>query len=166
MMRRLIRPPVAAPGVRSACFLPASVCLSAAAGLFFPIWHLQLPPAAAGFCMAMSSVSVVTSSLLLRNYKPPAAMRPCDDYSDDMPPPQVRTGIGTRPDSSSRFPFPLPSLRSSQPRCTNSCVRVLACAVRGPFDLVCAARQPVPQAQGARVPARAERLPRAFLMTD
>jgi Cu+-exporting ATPase len=46
-----------------------------AAGLFFPLWHLQLPPAAAGFCMAMSSVSVVTSSLLLRNYKPPPGMR-------------------------------------------------------------------------------------------
>eukprot|EP01043_Picozoa_sp_COSAG02_P075854 COSAG02_NODE_15833_length_1138_cov_1.093359_2_plen_256_part_01 len=46
-----------------------------AAGLFFPLWHLQLPPAAAGFCMAMSSVSVVASSLLLRNYKPPHGMR-------------------------------------------------------------------------------------------
>ena len=46
-----------------------------AAGLLFPIWHLQLPPAAAGFCMAMSSVSVVTSSLLLRKYEPPPGMR-------------------------------------------------------------------------------------------
>jgi|EP01046_Picozoa_sp_COSAG06_P036135 Cu+-exporting ATPase len=46
-----------------------------AAGLFFPIWQLQLPPAAAGFCMAMSSVSVVTSSLMLKNYQPPSGMR-------------------------------------------------------------------------------------------
>ena len=47
-----------------------------AAGLLFPVWHLQLPPAAAGLCMAMSSVSVVTSSLMLKNYQPPAGMRP------------------------------------------------------------------------------------------
>ena len=52
-----------------------SVVTATAAGMLFPIWHVQLPPAAAGFCMAMSSVSVVTSSLLLRNYRPPASMR-------------------------------------------------------------------------------------------
>ena len=47
-----------------------------AAGLLFPLWQIQLPPAAAGLAMAMSSVSVVTSSLMLRNYRPPPGMRP------------------------------------------------------------------------------------------
>jgi hypothetical protein len=43
-----------------------------AAGVFFPLMHPQvLPPWVAGLAMALSSVSVVTSSLLLRLYKPP-----------------------------------------------------------------------------------------------
>eukprot|EP01052_Picozoa_sp_SAG31_P049120 SAG31_NODE_10607_length_1118_cov_1.020608_1_plen_276_part_10 len=37
-----------------------------AAGALYPMFQIQLPPAVAGFFMAMSSVSVVTSSLLLR----------------------------------------------------------------------------------------------------
>eukprot|EP00744_Colponema_vietnamica_P014216 GILI01019913.1.p1 GENE.GILI01019913.1~~GILI01019913.1.p1 ORF type:complete len:258 (+),score=76.92 GILI01019913.1:39-776(+) len=42
-----------------------------AAGLFFPIFHMRLPPLLCGFSMAMSSVSVVASSLLLKRYKTP-----------------------------------------------------------------------------------------------
>jgi len=42
-----------------------------AAGVFFPTFHLLIPPMFAGFAMAMSSVSVVCSSLLLRCYSPP-----------------------------------------------------------------------------------------------
>jgi len=42
-----------------------------AAGLFFPSLHLLVPPMFAGAAMAMSSVSVVCSSLQLRCYKPP-----------------------------------------------------------------------------------------------
>lgn len=42
-----------------------------AAGVFFPMTHMQLPPWIAGACMAFSSVSVVCSSLLLRRYKRP-----------------------------------------------------------------------------------------------
>ena len=42
-----------------------------AAGVFFPLIKVVLPPEVAGFAMALSSVSVVVSSLLLRNYKPP-----------------------------------------------------------------------------------------------
>ena len=42
-----------------------------AAGLFYPLTDFHLPPALAGFMMACSSVSVVTSSLLIRRYQRP-----------------------------------------------------------------------------------------------
>jgi len=42
-----------------------------AAGVLYPPLRFQLPPWVVGACMAMSSVSVVASSLLLRRYKPP-----------------------------------------------------------------------------------------------
>jgi Cu+-exporting ATPase len=42
-----------------------------ATGLFFPFLHILLPPEVAGLAMAMSSVTVVTLSLLLKKYVPP-----------------------------------------------------------------------------------------------
>jgi P-type Cu+ transporter len=42
-----------------------------AAGVFFPIFHTRLPPTIAAVAMALSSVSVVLSSLALRLYRPP-----------------------------------------------------------------------------------------------
>jgi len=42
-----------------------------AMGLLYPFIHLTLPPELAGLAMALSSVSVVTSSLLLNRYKKP-----------------------------------------------------------------------------------------------
>jgi Cu+-exporting ATPase len=47
------------------------VALPFAAGLFYPLTGFRLPPAFAGLMMAFSSVSVVTSSLLLRLYTKP-----------------------------------------------------------------------------------------------
>lgn len=47
------------------------VALPFAAGLFYPWTDWRLPPAFAGFMMAFSSVSVVTSSLLLNLYTKP-----------------------------------------------------------------------------------------------
>ena len=45
-----------------------------AAGCLYPSLHFQLPPWIAGACMALSSVSVVVSSLLLRWYQRPRAV--------------------------------------------------------------------------------------------
>lgn len=42
-----------------------------AAGVFYPIFHTRLPPTIAAITMALSSISVVLSSLSLRLYKPP-----------------------------------------------------------------------------------------------
>lgn len=47
------------------------IAIPVAAGLFFPFSGLQMPPWVAGGCMALSSVSVVCSSLLLRRYRSP-----------------------------------------------------------------------------------------------
>ena len=47
------------------------VAIPFAAGLFYPLTDFHLPPAVAGFMMACSSVSVVTSSLLLKRYRRP-----------------------------------------------------------------------------------------------
>ncbi|KAF8390882.1 hypothetical protein HHK36_023181 [Tetracentron sinense] len=47
------------------------IAIPVAAGVFFPLLRIKLPPWMAGACMALSSVSVVCSSLLLRRYKKP-----------------------------------------------------------------------------------------------
>ncbi|GAB4829612.1 serine/threonine protein kinase Ran1 [Ancistrocladus abbreviatus] len=47
------------------------IAIPVAAGVFYPWVRLKLPPWVAGACMALSSVSVVCSSLLLRTYKQP-----------------------------------------------------------------------------------------------
>jgi len=41
-----------------------------ATGMFFPAFGLRMPPMFAGLAMVLSSVSVVCSSLMLRNYRP------------------------------------------------------------------------------------------------
>lgn len=45
-----------------------------AAGVFYPLVHTRLPPTVAAVAMALSSVSVVLSSLTLRFYRPPNVM--------------------------------------------------------------------------------------------
>ncbi|KAG6391098.1 hypothetical protein SASPL_148847 [Salvia splendens] len=47
------------------------VAIPVAARLLFPSLKIRLPPWVASACMALSSVSVVCSSLLLRRYRKP-----------------------------------------------------------------------------------------------
>ncbi|KAG6780633.1 hypothetical protein POTOM_013500 [Populus tomentosa] len=47
------------------------IAIPIAAGMLFPSLGIMLPPWVAGACMALSSVSVVCSSLLLRRYRKP-----------------------------------------------------------------------------------------------
>jgi len=60
-----------------------------AAGLFYPTFHMLIPPMFAGAAMALSSVSVVGSSLLLRCYRPPTLQKSLVLASATKPPPPV-----------------------------------------------------------------------------
>lgn len=47
------------------------IALPIAAGVIYPAGHTRLNPVWASLAMALSSISVISSSLLLRLYKPP-----------------------------------------------------------------------------------------------
>ena len=57
-------------------FIYNVVGIPLAAGVLYPGLHIQFPPMFAGAAMALSSVSVVCSSLLLRLYQPPRPIAP------------------------------------------------------------------------------------------
>ena len=59
------------------------LAIPVAAGAFYPLIHMRMPPWLAGAAMALSSVSVVTSSLLLRSYKKPASALSSVAVGDD-----------------------------------------------------------------------------------
>jgi Cu+-exporting ATPase len=46
-----------------------------AAGILYPFFNITFKPELAGLAMAMSSVTVVTLSLMLKRYVPPAKKR-------------------------------------------------------------------------------------------
>ena len=52
-----------------------AVLIPVAAGALYPLFGITFKPELAGFAMAMSSVTVVTLSLLLKRYIPPAKRR-------------------------------------------------------------------------------------------
>lgn len=51
-------------------FLYNIICIPVAAGVFFPLFHLQLSPMLASAAMSLSSVCVVTNALRLRRFRP------------------------------------------------------------------------------------------------
>jgi len=81
------------------------VVLPLAAGALYPSLRVSLPPALAGLCMALSSVSVVLSSLMLRLYTPPQLSKSSSSSSSSR--------------ASSLCPNWRKSVRSFVQQCTN-----------------------------------------------
>jgi Cu+-exporting ATPase len=57
-------------------FMYNLIAVPIAAGLFYPLLFVTLPPWVAGLAMALSSISVLLSSLLLKRYTPPPEAKP------------------------------------------------------------------------------------------
>jgi Cu+-exporting ATPase len=69
-----------------------------AAGVLFPIFHTRLPPTLAAVAMALSSVSVVFSSLALKLYKPPDILATKSSSFRRLGPPKIlRLGQKRKP---------------------------------------------------------------------
>jgi len=64
-------------------------CIPLAAGVLFPFFHVRLPPTVAAIAMALSSVSVVFSSLALRLYKPPDIVATAQNSSQKYKIPKI-----------------------------------------------------------------------------
>lgn len=80
------------------------IAIPFAAGVWYPITHTLLPPQYAGLMMAMSSISVVLSSLSLRLYKRPTF----DDLSKGR---KQKTNFGRKVFEAAKRYFQVHSLR-------------------------------------------------------
>lgn len=74
-------------------------CLSIplAAGVFYPIFHARLPPTVAALAMALSSISVVASSLALHLYRAPKISVGGSDSRSSAGRPSTTTGTRNEP---------------------------------------------------------------------
>jgi P-type Cu+ transporter len=64
-------------------FLFNVLSIPVAAGLFYPLYQNRLPPELAAIAMALSSICVLTSSLLLKRYTPPVVRSKPARHVDD-----------------------------------------------------------------------------------
>lgn len=94
-------------------------CLSipVAAGVFFPLMKARLPPTVAAAAMALSSLSVVLSSLMLYRYRPPPvhpmtrtaeASAPAENDANTLQVPLLQNDHGfSRSDLTNQFESPV-----------------------------------------------------------
>ena len=61
-----------------------TMAIPVAAGFTFPLTHTILPPQYAGLCMALSSISVVVSSMALKCYRRPIPASTNDQKSEKL----------------------------------------------------------------------------------
>ena len=104
-----------------------------AAGVLYPAWQTRLPPELAAVAMALSSVSVVVSSLALNWYRKP-------DWEREMQaatrPPRQLHAVGSSSSSMSDLSAEEPSVAASTLLATESTSRAACC---GCVDCMCAA---------------------------
>jgi Cu+-exporting ATPase len=62
-------------------FIYNVLAIPIAAGALFPFTHLMMPPALAAMAMGLSSISVISSSLLLKRWSPPKFFDSCAVYN-------------------------------------------------------------------------------------
>ena len=70
-------------------FFYNAICIPLAAGVFYPLFHLQLSPMLASAAMSLSSVCVVTNALRLRFFKP-SIQSPVPQKSAGAPLPELK----------------------------------------------------------------------------
>lgn len=99
-----------------------------AAGAFFPWLHTILPPQYAGLCMALSSISVVASSLMLKCYQRPASCLPQEDLQ-----PLGQTATASEEDRSGGLAF---SPQTSATKLTSAISRARGRLVRLKSSLI------------------------------
>ncbi len=76
-----------------------------AAGVFYPVFHTRLPPTVAAIAMALSSISVVSSSLALRLYRPPDLLTGSTTSSSRTPRRSSRSSRSTTSNDELREPL-------------------------------------------------------------
>ena len=70
-------------------FFYNAICIPLAAGVFYPLFHLQLSPMLASAAMSLSSVCVVTNALWLRFFKP-SIQSPAPQKTAGTPLPELK----------------------------------------------------------------------------
>ena len=97
-----------------------SLAIPVAAGAFYPIFKARLPPTVAAIAMALSSISVVMSSLALRLYKPPEMeIETQHQQSQDLSGPARDSSRGRNSDTSNNSDNDLSTPLLQEPEAAN-----------------------------------------------